>query len=109
MLDQLVQGGEPPARVVRPAGKVPLSRRRITITLKDVTIRAVIEQLAAGGVAFKYDSAQLTAAGVNLDQVVGFSLEQASLDELLEQLFSGQPVRWEIGKESIVLKPADEP
>jgi hypothetical protein len=59
--------------------------KRYTLRVSQKPLGPVLEQLASGlGIRFRIDRDALAKAGISLDQLIAFNLEDATLDELLE-------------------------
>ena len=84
---------------------VPLSQRRITLTAENVPLSAILEQLADSGIRLEYDREQFTQAGIDLNQTVSVSVQQARIEEFLDTILEKVPITPRVEGEMIHLSP----
>ena len=76
--------GKSVRRVERCRAGAPAGEKVFTLTVKQQRVGPFIRQLCKQlGLDARFDQAALDAAGVSLDTVVSFRVQQATLDELL--------------------------
>lgn len=84
----------------------PLRQRVFAeIKFKRVPVRAIMKKLEESGVVFDYDAAKLTAAGVDLDQVVDLEIDKATADEFFQALFTPLKLLFVIDNLTVKLTP----
>ena len=83
----------------------PLRQRKFTLNFKRAPVRAVMQELERSKVVFVYDAAALASAGVDLDQTVDLSLDNASADEFFKKLFTPLKLSFEIDNVTVKLSP----
>ena len=75
-------------KAVGEGGGVPLERRRFTLTVAaPVTVRQVMDTVAASGVRFEYDPRALASGGGNLDAAASVDLQGADAETFFAALF----------------------
>lgn len=84
---------------------VPLRSRRFTLKTKRAAIGAILRTLESQGARIEYDPAALRAAGIDLNQKVSLSLDQASADEFFQALCEPVDLQYEIEGETLFLSP----
>jgi hypothetical protein len=85
---------------------VPLARRKFSLTVSRVPVKAVMAKLEESGIRFEYDAARLAEAGVDLDAPVSLDLKQADADALLKALFGPTGAAFEVRGATVRLRPA---
>jgi TonB-linked SusC/RagA family outer membrane protein len=79
--------------------------QQVSISVKNAPVERVLQQIKQqSGYAFFYDAEHLRKA-----KRVTMDLKKASIEEALEQCFSGQPFTYEIIEKTIVIKQRIEP
>ena len=70
--------------VERPRGKMPAGEKVFTLTVEQQPVGPLVRQLCEQlGLDVRFDQAALDAAGISLDVIVSFRVQQVGLDELL--------------------------
>ena len=87
-------------------GGVPLERRTFTLTVAaPVTVRQVMETVAASGVRFEFDPRALAAGGGNLDAAAAVDVRGADAEEFLAALFAPANVTATFEGTTVTLAP----
>ena len=72
-----------------------LANKRFTLTAENQPIGALLKQLAAGlGLELRIDYQALQEAGVSMEAPVSFSVEKATVDDLLRTAIKSMPLRY---------------
>lgn len=85
---------------------VPLARRKFSLAVSRVPVKAVMAKLEESGIRFEYDARRLADAGVDLDTPVSLDLKQADADGLLKALFGPTGTAFEVQGATVRLRPA---
>ncbi|MEZ6064272.1 MAG: hypothetical protein R3B90_00860 [Planctomycetaceae bacterium] len=84
---------------------VPLSRKRFPVRIVRKPLGPVLEAMIEQGLDIRYDAAALSAAGVNLQQLVSVEFENATADELFGALCQPAGLEYEINGATVTLRP----
>lgn len=104
----------PTASPVNPAAPAapnikPVPQQRFTMTIKNVTRLAVLNELVRRGTKIEFDEAALRRAGVDLDGLIVLQMNAATPEELMTDLLGNQPCEWKIELQRIVVTPVESP
>lgn len=86
-------------------GPTPLRRRKFTLRVENVPIRAVMTELEKSAVTFVWDVTAFTEAGIDLETKVSLNVAGVTADEFLAQLFAPLPVQVTIDDRTVTLTP----
>jgi hypothetical protein len=87
------------------APPLPLSRRRFTLKIKDVSARDLMAELEKSGVVFEVDPQALKDAGVDLDRFVELNVRNLDAEEFFRHVFDPLGVRCSIDGRTVKLMP----
>jgi len=96
-----VSPGKPPAD---PA-VVPLSRRKFTLEIKDVSARDLMAELEKSGLVFDYDARELSDAGVDLDRLIQFNVRNLSAADFFHTVFDPLGAKCALDGVTVTLSP----
>jgi hypothetical protein len=83
------------------------SRARYTVEARNEPLEGVLRQFAAQlGLELKIDAPALDAAGVSLQQLVSFDVEQATIEELLNAVLLPAGCQWQRTGDTLEIRPA---
>lgn len=97
--------GRRSSRRPRSSGPPPLIKRLFTLSVANVPVKAVIQQLESSGMTFDYDAEKMTAAGVDFSQTVTIDVKNASADEFFEAVFGPVGVDFTLHNVTVTLTP----
>lgn len=101
--------GEKPPRQ-RSAANVEsaaLRNRRFTLKMVRKPFGSLMATLQQQGITIQYDPRELNKSGIDLAQKISLELEQATIDQLLEQSCEKVGLTYRIEGETVLLKVAD--
>ena len=84
----------------------PLASRRFTLTLKRAPAASLFAKLAEQGVQLRYDADALGDAGIDLEQRISVTLENATPDEFFRAICAPLGLSFSIRDDVVTLKPA---
>lgn len=82
---------------------IPIKRRRFTLRVKKVPVQAIMNKLEQSGIEFIYDNRQLTEAGIDLNQKIDITVNEAGAQTFLDALFSPLKMKYQIEGTKIIL------
>ncbi len=86
---------------------VPAGKQVYTLTAEDAALDKLVAQLAQRlHLDFRWDRAATEAAGIESNQLVSISVEQADLDELLRAVFAKTGLEFHRQGQTVVVQPA---
>ncbi len=89
-----------------PAAKVPPVRRReFTLHIEQVKAGDLLKKLEESGIIIKYDSQQLAAKGIDLDQRINMDVEKAKADEFFRKICDPLGLKFAIDNVTVTLSP----
>ncbi|HEX3728072.1 MAG TPA: STN domain-containing protein [Pirellulales bacterium] len=84
-----------------------LGKEVYQLTIENKALQAVAEQLAQRiGLELRWDRAAIERAGVSLDQLISFQVQNVDVDELLRALFKGTGLTFERADKVVTIRPA---
>lgn len=83
----------------------PLERRRFTLQMERVPASALMGKLEESGIQFEYKAAELSEAGVDLDQPITVRVRDAGPDEFLRAVFDPLGLRHTYEGLTVTLTP----
>ncbi len=86
--------------------ETPLARRRFTLRMPDRPFLELVQGLEKQGISLRRDEAALTAAGIDLNRRISLELENATIQQLLDQACGPVGLEYSISQEVIELRPA---
>ncbi|MCA9042050.1 MAG: hypothetical protein KDA65_16980 [Planctomycetaceae bacterium] len=86
---------------------VKLSLQRFTLKQEGVSVVSVIDELQKSGIEFQFEPAEFGDRFRERKDKVDLNLQEASPEELCQQLFGKLPVKYEVLRDKIVLQPAE--
>lgn len=84
---------------------VPLRRREFTLRIERVPVSALMKKLEMSDVIFQYDPAQLTAAGIDLDQPISLDVTKAPAEKFFAAMFEPLGLAFQIDNVTVTLRP----
>ncbi len=87
------------------ADPVPLRRRRFTLRVENIPVRAILRELEKSGVTFQFDADVFAKAKVNLDTPVSLDVKGVDADEFLKALLGTIGVKFTIDDRTVTLTP----
>lgn len=100
--------GRPALGERQPAGTadpVPLRRRRFTLKVENVPVRAIMRELEKSGVSFQFDAEALATAQVDLGTPVSLDVKGVDADDFLKAVLSTINVNFAIDDRTVTLTP----
>lgn len=86
----------------------PIERRRFTLQMERVPASALMRKLEESGIEFGYSAAELSDAGIDLDQPITVRVRDAGPDELLRAVFEPLGLRPTYEGLTVTLTPRRE-
>jgi hypothetical protein len=83
----------------------PLSKRQFTLRIERVPANALIKKLEESGIVFKYDSAQLAASNINLDDPISMDVTKADAEEFFKAVCDPLGLKFSIDNVTVTLTP----
>lgn len=84
---------------------VPLSRRKFTLEIKDVSARDLMAELEKSGLVFEYDAQELSDAGVDLDRLIQFNVRNLSAADFFRTVFDPLGAKCALDGVTVTLSP----
>ncbi|OYW19193.1 MAG: hypothetical protein B7Z55_09330, partial [Planctomycetales bacterium 12-60-4] len=85
---------------------VPLRRRKFTLRVENVPVRAVMRELEKSGISFEYDEHAFKEAKADLQTPISMDVKGVDADEFLRKLFAPVRVEFTIDDRLVRLMPA---
>ena len=104
----ILLGENPPRqRSAASVESAALRNRRFTLKMVRKPFGSLMATLQQQGIMIQYDPGELNASGIDLAQKISLELEQATIDQLLEQSCAKVGLTYRIEGETVLLKVAD--
>tara|TARA_R110002095_G_scaffold114178_2_gene99744 strand:- start:11093 stop:12403 length:1311 start_codon:yes stop_codon:yes gene_type:complete len=84
---------------------IPVQRRKFTLRVKNVPLLAIMKKLEQSGIEFEYDDDQLADAGIDLNQQIEISVNDANAREFFDSLFRSFKLNYQIEGTRVTLIP----
>ncbi len=104
--EALRNAGQAKPQANPPAAKVPPVRRReFTLRIEQVKAGDLFKKLEETGINMKYDSRQLAAKGIDLEQRINIDVEKAKADEFFRTICDPLGLKFAIDNLTVTLTP----
>lgn len=86
---------------------LPLSKRRFTLTLKDIPASAVLTELQKSGIQFVWDPQIFAAANIDFNEHVAIDVQEATAEEFFQALLGPLGVEFDLTGVTVTMRPKE--